>query len=119
MKLNIMSIHKGTRVEFNSKELLFLAKNGQPYRGSLYVKFESLGESFDTMNFKSYITSLRSKTLNAEDIAHEIYSKIDEVLESKNLGVVVDLSARGGIAQRLSFGTEFEVTSKNNIFQVG
>ena len=119
MKLNIINIKKGTRVEFHSNELLFLARSGQPYRGSLYVKFESSGESFDTIDFKRYITSLRSSTLNAEDIAYEIYSKIDETIESKNLGVVVDLSARGGLAQRLSFGEEFVVTQKNNIFQVG
>ena len=119
MSLDIINIQKGTRVEFHSKELLFLAKSGQPYRGSLYVKFESLGESFDTITFKRYLTSLRSQTFNAEDIAYEIYTKIDEVVNSKNLGVIVDLSARGGIAQRLSFGSEFVVTLKNNIFQVG
>ena len=117
--MKILKIHKGTRVEFNSNELLFLAKSGQPYRGSLYVRFESLGESFDLLDFKKYITTLRSKTLNAEDIAYEIYSKIESVLESKELGVVVDLSARGGIAQRLSYGAEFSVSKKNNIFQVG
>ena len=117
--MKTIKIHKGTRVEFNSNELLFLARSGQPYRGSLYVKFESLGESFDTLDFKKYITSLRSKSLNAEDIAYEIYTKIDESINSKNLGVVVDLSARGGIAQRLSFGKEFVVSIKNNIFQVG
>lgn len=119
MKLNKISIDKGTRVEFSSNELLFLARSGQPYRGSLYVKFESKGESFDLVDFKRYITSLRSRTLNSEDIAYEIYSKIEHSIDSKNLGVVVDLSARGGLQQRLSFGSEFEVTLKNNIFQVG
>ena len=119
MKLSKIVIKEDTRVEFHSNELLFLARSGQPYRGSLYVKFESMGESFDTIDFKRYITSLRSATLNAEDIAYEIFSKIDETIESKNLGVVVDLSARGGLAQRLSFGKEFVVTQKNNIFQVG
>ncbi|MEA1982210.1 MAG: hypothetical protein U9N39_01595 [Campylobacterota bacterium] len=117
--MRVVKIHKGTRVEFNSNELLFLGKSGQPYRGSLYVKFESLGESFDTVDFKRYITSLRSSTLNAEDIAYEIYSKIQSSINTKSLGVVVDLSARGGIAQRLSYGSEFVVTQKNNIFQVG
>jgi len=119
MQLQKIDIREGTRVEFHSKELLFLARSGQPYRGSLYVKFESMGESFDTVAFKRYITSLRSLTFNAEDIAYEIFSKIDETIESKNLGVVVDLSARGGLSQRLSFGKEFVVTQKNNIFQVG
>ena len=119
MNLDIIKIKEGTQIELHSNELLFLAKSGQPYRGSLYVKFESLGESFDTVSFKRYLTSLRSQTLNAEDIAYEIYTKIDTALNSKNLGVIVDLSARGGIAQRLVFGTEFVVTLKNNIFQVG
>jgi 7-cyano-7-deazaguanine reductase len=117
--MRVLKIQTGTRVEFSSNELLFLAKSGQPYRGSLYLRFESLGESFDTVDFKRYITSLRSQTLHAEDIAYEIYSKIESSINSKNLGVVVDLSARGGIAQRLSYGTEFSVTKKNNIFQVG
>lgn len=117
--MRVVKIHSGTRVEFSSNELLFLAQSGQPYRGSLYVSFESLGESFDLRDFKSYVTTLRSQTLSAEDIAFEIYSKIDGVIESKNLGVVVELSARGGISQRLSYGHEFEPKKKNNIFQVG
>ena len=114
-----LKIQTGTKIEFHSNELLFLAQSGQPYRGSVYLHFESIGESFDLRDFKSYITSLRSQTLNAEDIAYEIFSKIDVVIESKNLGVVVDLSARGGISQRLSYGYEFYVEKKNNIFQVG
>jgi len=114
-----VQIHKDTRVEFHSKELLFLARSGQPYRGSLYVKFLSVGESFDTLDFKRYLTTLRSQTLNAEDIAYEIYTKIASSIEVKDLGVVVDLSARGGLQQRLSYGVAFEVTHKNNIFQVG
>jgi len=118
MKLNIINIKKDTRVEFHSNELLFLARSGQPNRGSLYVKFESLGESFDTIDFKRYITSLRSEIFYAEDIAYEIYTKIEKSINAKNLGVVVDLSARGGLQQRLSFGYEFEVTQKSNIFQV-
>lgn len=118
MSLSVINIQEGTRVEYSSAELLFLARSGQPYRGSLYVKFESLGESFDTVDFKRYITSLRAQTFNAEDIAHEIYTKIDETLNTKNLGVVVDLSARGGLKQRLSYGHDFNVTLKNNIFQV-
>lgn len=119
MKLNKIEIYKGTKVEFNSNELLFLARSGQPYRGSLYVRFDSLGESFDLRDFKRYITSLRSETLNAEDIAYRIYSTIEASIVAKDLGVVVDLSARGGIAQRLSYGTPFSVTQKNNIFQIG
>jgi len=119
MSLQKIDIQKGTRVEFHSNELLFLAVSGQPYRGSLYVKFESQGESFNLVDFKRYITSLRSKVLNAEDIAYEIYTTVEGSIDSKNLGVVVDLSARGGLQQRLSFGTEFVVTQKNNIFQVG
>jgi len=117
--MKVVKIHSGTRVEFHSNELLFLAQSGQPYRGSLYLRFESMGESFDTVDFKRYITSLRSQTLNAEDIAYEIYSKIDSAIESKDLGIVVELSARGGISQRLSYGYEFSVSKKNNIFQVG
>jgi len=117
--MNKIKIHLDTRVEFSSHELLFLAQSGQPYRGSLYISFLSVGESFDTVDFKRYITSLRSKVLNAEDIAYEIYSKIDSAIESEELGVVVELSARGGIAQRLSFGRPVQIQRKNNIFQIG
>ena len=119
MQLEKIEIQKGTRVEFSSNELLFLAKSGQPYRGSLYVKFESLGESVDMLSFKRYITSLRSETFYAEDIAHEIYRTLSNAIKTKDLGVVVDLAARGGLQQRLSFGHEFKVSQKNNIFQVG
>ncbi len=118
MNLEKRLIQEGTHIEYSSPELLFLADSGQPYRGSLHVDFLSVGETFDLIGFKKYITSLRAVTLNAEDIAYEIYTKIDTSIMSKNLGVVVDLSARGGIQQRLSFGTAFDVVKKANIFQV-
>ena len=118
MKLTKITIQKESTIEYHSKELLFLAQSGQPYRGSLTIRFISEGETFDLLTFKKYITSLRSVTLNAEDIAHTIYEKINNTIKSKNLGVVVDLTARGGIQQRICFGEFFEPTVKNNIFQV-
>ena len=118
MKLQKIEIHKETKVSFSSPELLFFAQSGQPYRGSLHVQFESVGESFDLLDFKKYITSLRSQTFYAEDIAFEIFSTIEQSIKSKNLGVVVELTARGGIQQRLSFGFGFEPTFKNRFFQV-
>lgn len=118
MQLQKIEIKKGTKIEYSSKELLFLAKSGQPYRGSLYVKFTSLGDTIELTSFKKYITSLRDKTLNAEDIAYEIYETIVSVINANDLGIVVDLTARGGLQQRLTFGTEFTPVSKNNIFQI-
>lgn len=118
MRLQKIEIHQETTIEFSSKELLFLAKSGQPYRGSLHVQFQSLGESFDLQDFKKYLTSLRSQTFYAEDIAHEIFNTIEQSIKAKNLGVVVDLTARGGIQQRLSYGFCFNLTQRANIFQV-
>lgn len=118
MQLQKIAIREGTKIEYHSKELLFLAKSGQPYRGSLYVKFSSLGESIELSSFKKYITSLRDKILNAEDIAYEIHKTIDTIIKTNDLGIVVDLSARGGLQQRLSYGNEFTPTVKNNIFQI-
>ena len=118
MILERQEIKEGTKIEYSSKELLFLALSGQPYRGSLYVKFTSLGETIDLVSFKKYITSLRDKTLNAEDIAYEVYESIESVINVNDLGIVVDLSARGGLQQRLSFGEEFTPVMKNNIFQI-
>jgi len=118
MKLTKLTIQKDTKIEYNSKELLFLAMSGQPYRGSLYVKFTSLGETIDLVAFKKYITSLRSVKLNAEDIAYEIYVTIKESIKVDDLGVVVDLSARGGLQQRLVYGEEFIPVVKPNIFQI-
>lgn len=114
-----IKVQEGTHIEFSSNELLFLAHSGQPYRGSVYVAFDSLGESFDTQDFKRYLTSLRACTLNAEDIAYEIYSHINASIKSNELGVVVELTARGGIMSRFSYGTRFDTYKKNNIFQVG
>ncbi|MDQ7042730.1 MAG: hypothetical protein Q9M34_04290 [Sulfurimonas sp.] len=118
MQLQTIVIKEGTKIEYSSKELLFLASSGQPYRGSLYVKFSSSGTTIELLSFKKYITSLRDETLNAEDIAYEIYQTIFSSINVEDLGVVVDLSARGGIQQRLSFGTEFTPIAKNNIFQI-
>ena len=118
MQLQCVKIQKETRVQYLSHELLFLAQSGQPYRGSLYVNFTSMGESFDLTDFKKYITSLRHTKLNAEDIAYEIFTTITKNIQTKDLGVVVDLTARGGIQQRISYGAEFNVVQKENIFQV-
>ena len=118
MQLQKVDIVKNTKLQYLSHELLFLAKSGQPYRGSIYVNFMSLGETFNLLDFKKYITSLRDKKLNAEDIAYEIFLTITKSIETQNLGIVVDLTARGGIQQRISYGTEFNVVQKENIFQV-
>lgn len=118
MILQKKDIKEGTKIEYSSKELLFLASSGQPYRGSLYIQFTSQGETVDLISLKKYITSLRDKTFNAEDIAYEIYESIKAVIHVNDLGVVVDLTARGGLQQRLSFGEAFTPVIKNNIFQV-
>lgn len=118
MTLKKVNIQEGTNIEYSSKELLFLAQSGQPYRGAVYINFASKGETFDLVDFKKYITSLRSVTLNAEDIAYTIYTKITNAISTHNLGVVVDLTARGGIQQRISFGEYFEPVVKRNVFQV-
>lgn len=118
MTLRKITIQEGTTIEYASKELLFLAQSGQPYRGTVYIRFNSQGETFNLLDFKKYLTSLRSVTLNAEDIAHTFYQKIDESIKSNNLGIVVDLTARGGIQQRITFGEYFLPIIKENIFQV-
>ncbi len=118
MQLRKVPLQEGSVLEYSSKELLFLGHSGQPYRGTLYVKFLSSGESFDMRDFKHYITSLREKTLYSEDIAHEIFQTIAASIQTLNLGVVVDLSGRGGIQQRVSFGALFVPVVKANIFQI-
>ncbi|WP_297440460.1 hypothetical protein [Sulfurimonas sp.] len=118
MKLSKRSIVKNTRIQYMSHELLFLAKSGQPYRGTLYVNFTSLGETFELPDFKKYITTLRDKKLNAEDIAYEIFHTIEESIKTNDLSVIVDLTARGGIQQRICFGAQFDTKEKQNIFQV-
>jgi len=118
MTLQKIKIIKETNVQYLSHELLFLAQSGQPYRGTIYVNFTSCGETFDLLDFKKYITSLRDKKLNAEDIAYEIFTTIIQNIETKDLGVVVDLTARGGIQQRITYGTAFNPVQKENIFQV-
>lgn len=119
MTLTTVPLKEGSHLEYSSHELLFLAQSGQPYRGSLYISFRSVGESFDLREFKQYLTSLRSQTFYAEDIAHEIYTTIANNIQTDALGVIVDLSARGGIQQRIRFGSDFTPTQKANIFQVG
>ena len=118
MQLTPLHVKENTRIQYMSHELLFLAQSGQPYRGSVYVDFTSLGETFDLRDFKKYLTSLRDKKFNAEDIASEIYETIAKNIQTENLGVVVDLTARGGIQQRLCYGAEFVPVKKENIFQV-
>lgn len=117
MDLGKVTAKEGTLIEYMSPELLFLAQSGQPYRGTLYIKFISKGESVDLVDLKKYITSLRSTTLNSEDIAFTIYDKIAASIRTEALGVVVDLNARGGIQQRISYGNSFEPVKKQNIFQ--
>jgi NADPH-dependent 7-cyano-7-deazaguanine reductase QueF len=118
MTLKTLTIQKGSRIEYSSPELLFLGQSGQPYRASLFVKFTSKGEGFDLRDFKRYITSLRAKTFYSEDIAHEIFTTISNSITVDDLGVIVDITARGGIQQRVSFGEAFIPTKKANMFQI-
>lgn len=118
MVLKKVILKENSLLEYSSPELLFLGHSGQPYRGTLYVKFLSCGESFDMRDFKHYITSLRAKTLYAEDIAHEIFQTISKNIATENLGVVVDLTARGGIQQRVSYGDSFTPVKKATVFQL-
>lgn len=118
MDFRKVDVKEGTKIEYMSPELLFLAQSGQPYRGTLYVNFTSKGESFNLIDFKKYITSLRAVTLNAENIAYKIFEKIQKNINVDSLGVIVDLTARGGIQQRIGFGENFEPVKKQNIFQV-
>ncbi len=118
MEFRKVDAKEGTKIEYMSPELLFLAQSGQPYRGTLYVHFVSNGESFNLIDFKKYITSLRAVTLNAENIAYEIFNEISTNVNVDALGVIVDLTARGGIQQRIGFGVSFEPVKKQNIFQV-
>ncbi len=118
MTLQKIQIVENTNIQYLSHELLFLAQSGQPYRGTFYVNFTSCGETFNLVDFKKYITSLRDKKLNAEDIAYEIFTTIEQDIKTKDLGIVVDLTARGGIQQRISYGTAFNTVQKENIFQV-
>jgi NADPH-dependent 7-cyano-7-deazaguanine reductase QueF len=119
MTFRKIKIKENSNVSYSSPELLFLGESGQPYRGTLYVSFRSQEETFDLRDFKKYLTSLRQRTFNAEDIAYEIFSTIAKNISVKKLGVIVDLSARGGIQQRVGFGTEFAPIKKANIFQLG
>ncbi|MCW8820988.1 MAG: hypothetical protein OQK45_02085 [Sulfurovum sp.] len=118
MEFRKVDAKEGTKIEYMSPELLFLAQSGQPYRGTLYVNFISKGESFNLVDFKKYITSLRAVTINAENIAYEIFDMIQTNVNVEALGVIVDLTARGGIQQRIGFGASFEPVKKQNIFQV-
>lgn len=118
MELRKVAVIEHTTIEYMSPELLFLAQSGQPYRGTLYIHFISKGESVNLVDLKQYITSLRARTFTAENIAHEIFNKIHSAIDVDTLGVIVDLTARGGIQQRIHFGAAFEPVKKQNIFQV-
>jgi len=119
MKFQTVEVTPDTAIEYTSNELLFLGASGQPYRGALSVRFITKTQSIDLRDFKKYITSLRAQTFIAENIAYEIFHTIDSAIDTKNLGVVIDLSARGGIQQRISFGEPFTPTAKPTMFQVG
>ena len=118
MQLTPLHVKEKTTIQYMSRELLFLAQSGQPYRGTLYINFTSTGETFDLLDFKKYLTSLREKKYNAEDIAFAIHETITKSIQTENLGVIVDLTARGGLQQRLCYGAEFVPVRKENIFQV-
>jgi len=119
-----LQIAENSTIEMMSPELLFLGKSGQPYRGTLYIHFVSAGRTIELPDFKKYITSLRNKVFMAEDISREIYKTlwlhigIGEGPKTK-IGVVVDLTGRGGIQQTISHGEPFTPNrNKNKIFQL-
>lgn len=107
----------GTRVELQTPELLFLGLSGQPYRGTVYIKFVTAKTTVNLLDLKKYITSLRQVKIAAEDIAQYIFEHFNNTCMA--LGVIVDLTARGGIQQTIEYGKEFDpLRHKNNIFQI-
>ena len=115
--MRVVNTKPGSKVQFSSKELLFLGQSGQPYRGSVYVEYTTDEKTVNLLDIKKYITSLRNETIVAEDIAQVIHNEFDGFMVE--LGVVVDLTARGGIAQSISYGNEFSpLRDRPNIFQV-
>lgn len=116
---NKHDIQPDTTIQLMTPELLFLAQSGQPYRGTVYVEYISNGRALDLIYFKKYITSLRSKKMWCEDIASEIYKTIDKQIKNNTIGVVVDLTGRGGIQQTISYGKKIiPERNKNKIFQI-
>ncbi len=113
-----IEVSTGTEVEYYSQELIFLAISGQPYRGSIYVHFTTKSKVMNLMDFKKFITSLRDITLPSENIAQYIFDKIIEYT-NEDLGIIVKLTARGGIQQTIKYGDSFSIeTNKKNVFQV-
>ena len=113
--MKTVEIEQGSRIEYFSPELLFLGSSGQPYRGKVYIRFISSGKTFNLLDFKKFITSLRHKTILSENIAKYIYDEIKDHV-GDNLGVIVDLTARGGIQQTIEYGKEFEPRRQRNLF---
>jgi len=117
--MKAISVMQNNDIELSSPELLFLAKSGQPYRGSVYVHYITGCVSIDLVSFKRFITSLREVTLTSEDIAQHIYKEINKVLNTESLNVTVYLTARGGIQQKISYGVPHAYEKMSSkVFQV-
>lgn len=114
-----------TIIELFSPELLFLGKTGQPYRGSVIVKYRHSENSIDMLAFKRFITSLRSTTLLFEDVPMTINEWIANNLKTTTdkIFVSVQLTARGGIQSNSYCGDDTLNVNiqhdKKLIFQIG
>jgi NADPH-dependent 7-cyano-7-deazaguanine reductase QueF len=113
------SDNHGVMVELMSPELMFLGVSGQPYRGTLFVSYINKGVVLDMLSFKKFITSLRSEKFLFEEVAKIIYNKLNESLQDNDtLSVMVDLTARGGIQSRTSYGVTHSFTKKPLVFNM-
>jgi len=122
MKIKAKQVQFDNYVEMASPELLWLGESGQPYRGTLYVQYNTTNKiTVDMISFKKYITSLRSETVLLEDIASFIAKDLEETLDNDNIAVTVKSAARGGISSTITNGnTNFkDPQSKPLVFGLG
>lgn len=93
------------RIELYSPELLFLGESGQPYRGSVVVRYINGANFIDILAFKKFITSLQNTTMKFEQSAATIHAWVSKSTQSKAF-VSVALTARGGIQPSITFGDD-------------
>lgn len=91
-------------VKFSTDELTAVCPFdfGGPDFYELEIEYDTVGEGLESKSLKKYVESWRDEPISAEDLAHEIYSDIAEVIDFEWLSVTLEQARRGGIEEAVN-----------------
>jgi 7-cyano-7-deazaguanine reductase len=107
---SVEATEKDTVVKHETSELTALCpfEFGGPDFYHLKIIYKPSGEVIETKSLKKYIESYRDTEILHEELAEQIHSDIEEVLDPEKLRVELKQETRGGITSKAYVGDSID-----------